>query len=160
MTKIKKEISISESVSGIDSAMHLSNLNVLNGHMIVKTISIHQEICKAEVIDFGSINPLKLSVGEHVYFDCKKASKIDNDCYVLKFDEVIAIHTNQPVVKESQILVEESTINNKVINDAQPPQAVAPAVNPPAYNVTKSFQKNNKTLPSTGIKHVDKPIRK
>lgn len=159
--KKKEEFVISE--SSIQNQVDINNLNIMNGYVILRL----QEGHKGEVVSFGSINPLRLSVGESVYFDQSKCTKIYDNLYALKFDDIIARTIIQNSIPEKSILLEEN-MNQDFISNASPSvalpetnsQPVVPAVDPPQYNVTRSFQNKKNQKISTGVKHVDKPIRK
>lgn len=141
----------------------LSNASIMNAFVIVKTI----DSIKAEVVAVGNVNPLRLSIGDFVYIDLSEAKKM-GDVYAIKFDDIIAKEMTKEECEIKQLIVEEkpetkmiseSSFSNANIN-LQPAQQIVPAVDPPAYNVTRSFQKKKMPLSDNGIKHVDKPIRK
>lgn len=174
MPRKKKDLFISESVGGLSDVVNIDNLSIMNGYVLIKP----RENGQAEIASIGSINPLRLVIGELVYFDQNKITKIDSSTYALKFDDIVArVEKRQSAKTQSAktLLLEDDPMqsmidfvpnieNQEPIQQATPSvniqeEAVIPAVNPPSYNVTRSFQhKNNQ--PSSGVKHVDKPIRK
>lgn len=168
-----------ESFSEIEN-FNVENLIVMNGYVVVKPDAQSEGSFYGEVVSFGSINPLRLSIGEKVYFDHSKATKISKDLYALKFDDIIA--RNAPQNSPAKTLLVEESAEEELIQEEEeqlssiiveiptpvvetpvannpPINPQVPAVNPPSYNVTKSYQPK-KTPAPTGVKHVDKPIRK
>lgn len=149
--------------------LNVENLVIINGYVVVKPDGQSEESFSGEVVSFGSINPLRLSIGEKIYFDHSKATKISKDLYALKFDDIIARNVIQNAAAKTLLLEDEQS--NSIIVDIPTPvvetpvannppiNPQVPAVNPPSYNVTKSYQPK-KTPAPTGVKHVDKPIRK
>lgn len=146
----------------LDIPFDLSNISIINAFVIIKPV----DSIKAEVIAVGNVNPLRLSIGDFVYVDLAKGKKM-GDAYAIKFDDIIAKEATKEECQVKQLIVEEKPETKMIVespvsnvNIMQPPQQIVPAVDPPAYNITKSFHKKNKIPSSDGVKHVNKPIIK
>lgn len=176
MPRRKKEF-ISENVTS--QQPELGNMSIMNGYIVIKAESINSNEAfrgEGEVVGLGSINPLQLSLGERVFFDQVKSAPLGGGLYALKFDDVIAranLNETKKLLleeqKDEQIIEESQEVDEPQIQEQPQAKTVAPtpsqfqvpAVNPPCYNITKSFQpKGGKPIPPSGAKHVDKPIRK
>lgn len=169
MPRRKKEEFVSET-----SNVNLNNISIMNGYVVVQLDGENSNLVYVgEVAGVGSINPLQLSIGEKVLFDQTKIAPLGGNLYALKFDDIIArehhSESKKLLLEEQEQKIEEEPIQEEYlspepkINQVAPiqNQFQVPAVNPPSYNITRSFHpKGNKPTPSTGVKHMDKPIRK